>query len=167
MAKRALQVTTQRGIRTALHPLHRRYRVDHLHLNRRRLNGDWYTDTLFSKVKSLQGNTCAQVYTNGCFTTVHPMTSKSRVGDTLTEFSDDTGIPDTLTSDGAPEMVGPKTDFMKEVNRLKIRLKRAEVGRSNQNYAAEREIGELKKSWQNRIIRKNVPQRLWDYGLIY
>ena len=55
-AKRALQVTTQRGIRTASHPLHRRYRVDHLHLNRRRLNGDWYTDTLFSKVKSLQGN---------------------------------------------------------------------------------------------------------------
>jgi hypothetical protein len=123
MAKRALQVTTQRGIRTALHPLHRRYRVDHLHLNRRRCNGDWYTNTLFSKVKSLQGNICAQVYTNGCFTTVHPLTSKSRVGDTLTEFSDDTGIPDTLTNDGAPEMVGPKTDFMKAVNRLKIRLK--------------------------------------------
>jgi hypothetical protein len=128
-AKRALQVTTQRGIRTALHPLHRRYRVDHLHLNRRRLNGDWYTDTLFAKVKSLQGNVCAQVYTNGSYTTVHPMTSKSRVAETLTEFADDTGIPDTLTSDGAPEMVGAKTDFMREVNRLKIRLKRAEVGK--------------------------------------
>ena len=47
------------------------------------------------------------------------MTSKSRVRITLTEFSDDVGIPDSLTSDGAPEMVGPKTDFMKEVNRLK------------------------------------------------
>ena len=166
-AKRALQVTTQRGIRTALHPLHRRYRVDHLHLNRRRLNGDWYTDTLFTKVKSLQGNVCAQVYTNGSYTTVHPMTSKSRVAETLTEFTDDTGIPDTLTSDGAPEIVGAKTDFMREVNRLKIRLKRAEVGRSNQNYAAEREIGELKKRWRNRMTRKNVPRRLWDYGLIY
>jgi hypothetical protein len=33
-AKRTLQVTTQRGIRTAVHPLHRRYHVDHLHLNR-------------------------------------------------------------------------------------------------------------------------------------
>jgi hypothetical protein len=87
-AKRTLQVTTQQGIRTALHPLHRRYRVDHLHLNRRRLNGDWFTDTLFSKVTSLQGNTCAQVYTNGNYTSVHPMTSKSRVGVTLTEFAD-------------------------------------------------------------------------------
>jgi Reverse transcriptase (RNA-dependent DNA polymerase) len=166
-AKRTLQVTTQQGIRTALHPLHRRYRVDHLHLNRRRLNGDWFTDTLFSKIISLQGNTCAQVYTNGNYTSVHPMTSKSRVGITLTEFSDDVGIPDSLTSDGAMEMVGPKTEFTKEVNRLKVRLKRAEVGRSNQNYAAEREIGELKKRWRNRMIRKKVPKRLWDYGLIY
>ena len=64
----------------------------------------------------------------------------------LTEFADDVGIPDTLLSDGAQEMVGPKTEFMKEVNRMKIRLKRSEVGRSNQNYAAEREIGKLKKA---------------------
>ena len=63
-AKKTLQVTTQRGIRTAVHPLHRRYRVDHLHLNRRRLNGNWFMDTLFSKVLSLQGNVCAQVFTN-------------------------------------------------------------------------------------------------------
>ena len=95
------------------------------------------------------------------------MTSKSRVGFTLTEFSDDVGIPDTLTSDGAMEVVGPKTEFMKEVNCLKVRLKRAEVGRSNQNFAAEREIGELKKRWRNRMVSKKVPTRLWDYGLIY
>jgi hypothetical protein len=55
---------------------------------------------------------------------------------------------------------------MEEVNRLKVRLKRAEVGRSNQNYAAEREIGELKKRWRNRMVRKKVPKRLWDYGLV-
>ena len=166
-AKRTLQVTTQRGVRTAIHPLHRRYRVDHLHLNRRRLNGDWYTDTLFSKVISLQGNICAQVFTNGNFTSIHPLRSKANVGMALTEFSDDVGIPDSLLSDGAPEVVGPKTEFMKEVNRLKIRIKRSEVGRSNQNYAAEREIGELKKRWRNRMLKRKVPSRLWDYGLVY
>ena len=32
-AKRTLQVTTQQGIRTAIHPVHRRYRDYHLHLN--------------------------------------------------------------------------------------------------------------------------------------
>ena len=45
------------------------------------------------------------------------------------------------------------------VNRLKIKLKRSEVGRSNQNYAAEREIGELKK--------RKVTPRLLDYGLVH
>ena len=74
------------------------------------------------------------------------MNTKSRVAQALTEFTDDVGIPDTLLSDGAPEIVGPKTEFMKEVHRLQVRIKRSEVGRSNQkNYAAEHEIGELKK----------------------
>jgi hypothetical protein len=95
-AKKTLQVTTQRGVRTVIHPLHRRYRVDHLHLNRRRLNGDWFSDTLFSKVISLQGNLCAQVFTNDNFTTIHPLSSKSKVSQALTEFSDDVGIPDTI-----------------------------------------------------------------------
>ena len=141
-AKRTLQVTTQRGVRTAVHPLHRRYRVDHLHLNRRRLNGDWFSDTLFSKMQSIKGNKCAQVYTNGSFTWVHPMVSKSQIGQSLTHFSDDIGIPDTLYTNGALEATGPRTDFANEVNRLKIRLSRTEPGRSNQNFAAEREIGE-------------------------
>lgn len=84
----------------------------------------------------IQGNTCAQIFTNGNFTTVHPLTSKAKVAQALTEFVDDLGILDSLL-----------TNFTREVNRLKIRLKRSEVGRSNQNYAAEREIGELKKRW--------------------
>ena len=79
-AKRTLQVTTQQGVRTAVHPLHRQYRVHHLHTNRQRLNGDWFTDTRFLKATSLQGNTCAQIFTNGSnFTTVHPLNSKVRV----------------------------------------------------------------------------------------
>jgi hypothetical protein len=55
---------------------------------------------------------------------------------------------------------------MREVNRLEIRMKRSKVGRSNQNHAAEREIGELKKRWRNRMLKKKVPIRLWDYGLV-
>jgi hypothetical protein len=62
-AKDTLKVTTQKGIRTAIHPMSRRVRVDHLHLHRQRLRGTWYTDTLLSKVKSKLGNTCANVYT--------------------------------------------------------------------------------------------------------
>ncbi len=149
---------TQCGIRNAVHLLHRRYRVDHLHLNRQRLNGDWFTDTSFSKDSSIQGtNTCAQVFTNGSYTTLHPLSLKPKVArQTLTEFADNVGILDSLLSDGAPEIVGPRTDFMKEVDRLKIELKQSDVGRSNLNYAAEREIGKLKKRWRNRMLKRKV-----------
>ena len=43
-AKDTLRVTTQKGIQTAIHPMTRRVRVDHLHLHRQRLRGTWYTD---------------------------------------------------------------------------------------------------------------------------
>ena len=95
-AKRTVEVTTQYGVRTALHPLHKRYRVDHLHLNRHRLNSQWYSDTLFSKVQSLRGMKCAQVYTDGKFTRVYPMESRKQVGQTLTDITDDIGVPDML-----------------------------------------------------------------------
>ena len=104
--------------------------------------------------------------TNGSFTTVHPLDSKAKIARALTEFADEVSIPDSLLSDGVPKIVGPRTDFMKEVSRFKIKLKRSKVGQSNQNYAAEREIGELKKRWRNRMLKRKVPPRLWDYGLL-
>lgn len=168
-AKKTLQTTTQRGVRQARHPLHRRYRVDHLHLNRKRLNDTFYTDTLFSRVKSLQGHKCAQIYTNGKFTRVYPMESKSsaNIAATLQDFADDVGIPDTLICDLATEQVGAHTPMMKEIRRLRIRLRNSEKGRSNQNHKAETEIREVKKKWKLRMREKNVPRRLWDFGLVY
>jgi hypothetical protein len=104
-AQRTLKTTTQRGIRQTIHPLHRRYRVDHLNLHRRRLDDTFYMDTLFSKVKSLNGHTCAQLITNGTFTRIYPMESKAsrNIAQVLTEFADDVGIPGTLICDMASE----------------------------------------------------------------
>ena len=68
-----LKVTTQFGVRKGVHPLTRRYRVDHLCLSRRRLSTRFYTDTLFSKYKSYDGNTCSQIYTNGKFYWLDPV----------------------------------------------------------------------------------------------
>ena len=95
-AQKTLKATTQRGVRHAMHPLHRRYRVDHLNLHRRRLKDTFYMDTLFSKVKSIAGNTCAQLITNGTFTRVYPLESKSsaNIAHALQEFIDDVGIPE-------------------------------------------------------------------------
>ena len=104
-AQRTLKTTTKRGIRQTIHPLHRCYRVDHLNLHRRRLDDTFYMDTLFSKVKSLNGYTCAQLITNGTFTRIYPMESKAsrNIAQVLTEFADDVGIPGTLICDMASE----------------------------------------------------------------
>jgi hypothetical protein len=127
-AQRTLKTTTQRGVRQSIHPLHRRYRVDHLNLHRRRLNDTFYMDTLFSKIKSLNGHTCAQLITNGTFTRIYPMESKSshNIAQALNEFVDDVGIPGTLICDLASEQTGKNTEVLKAVRRFHIRLLPAE-----------------------------------------
>ena len=100
-AKKTLKVTTQAGVRQALHPLHRRYQVDHLNLNRRRLNSTFHMDALQSKVKSLNGNLYANLFTNGKYMRVYPTAGKSsrEFADSLTDFTDAVGIPDTVFCD--------------------------------------------------------------------
>jgi hypothetical protein len=166
-AKRTMQVTTQQGVRTALHPITRMYRVDHLQSNKKRLNSHFYCDSLIAKTKSLRGNNGAQVYTNGKFTSVYPWRLKSEVGQTLNDFCADVGIPEQLTGDLAAEQTGPNTDFMAAVRHYRIKMHWAEKGRHNQNHHAEREIGILKERWKQRMTQKSVPKRLWDYGLVY
>ena len=169
-AQRTLKTTTQRGIRHAIHPLHRRYRVDHLNLHRRRLHHVFYMDTLFSKVKSLSGFTCAQLITNGSFTRVYPMESKAsaNIATVLQEFIDDVGIPETLVCDFASEQTGKHTEVMRIIRQSNIKLRIAEKGRGiTQNHRAETEIREIKTKWKTRMRENQVPARLWDYGLVY
>ncbi len=75
MAKATLDMITQHGVQTAVHPMSRWLRVDHLHLHRQRLKGTWYLDTLIAKVKSLLSNKCANVFTNGKYLKGVPMAS--------------------------------------------------------------------------------------------
>jgi hypothetical protein len=138
-AKQTFKTTTQSGVRHAIHPLHRRYRVDHHHLNQCRLNDTFYMDTLFSRVKSLNCKKFAQIYSNGKYTRVYPMdsTSSANIVNTITDFTDDVSIPDMLICDLATEQVGLHTPMMQEIWRLKIRMHNSEKGRSNQNHKVE------------------------------
>jgi len=166
-AKKTPDMTTQHGIRTVVHPMTQQLCVDHLNLHQPRLTGTWFADTLFAKVKSKRGNTCANVYTQGKFTRVIPKTMRKDAGKSLVEFTDDVGIPDQLVTDGATEFTGKNTDFVKEACRMRIRLHTAGQGQKNQNHAAEREVGTLSKRWKLQMTKKNVPKRLWDFGLVY
>ena len=166
-AAKTLQVTTQQGVRTALHPIQRRYRVDHLQLHRNRLNTTFYVDQLFAKTKSLRGNSCATVFTNGKFTAVYPAETRKHAGQALADFAQDVGIPEHLTADLAGELSGKHTEFMQHVRHLRIQIHWAEKGHHKQNHRVEREIGILKARWRRRMVTKSIPTRLWDYGLVY
>ena len=105
------------------------------------------TSTLFSKVKSLNGHTCAQLITNETFTRIHPKESKAsqNILQALTDFADDVGIPGTLICDLASEQTGKNADVLRTIQQLQIRLFPAEKGRgTTQNHRAETEIREVK-----------------------
>jgi hypothetical protein len=164
-AQRTLTMTTQKGIRTALHPLTKRYRVDHLFLNRRKLPGRWQTDVMFSKVKSLEGHTCSNVITNGRYTRVHPLSSKKHVAVALHDMERDVGTPMGLRANLAGEYLGKNTEWIAACKKYHIKMDYGEKGRKNQLSMVEREIGELKKRWRRRMTEKDIPARLWDRGL--
>ena len=139
--KDTFDVTTQHGDCTAVQPMTRQLRVDHLHIHRRLLKKTWFVENLMSKVHSIRGNKFANIFTQGKFIKVVPMTARSESGQLLAEFTDDVGIPKHLITDGAGEFTGRETEFIKESHRMRIRLHTLEQGRKNQNQAAEREIG--------------------------
>jgi len=165
-ARQTLKATTQRGIRHAVHPLSRRYRTDILQSRLRILNDTFYTDTLFSGVKSLKGNTCGQIFTNGRYVYLEPMASKSKAGEALDSFEQEAGIPRKLVFDGALEQTGPGTAFMKNIRRNHIDWATSEPYSHWQN-RAEGQIREIRKKWRLLRQRRSVPRRLWDYAAVH
>ena len=107
----------------------------------------------------------AQIYANkDFFATAFPLHSKSEAGDALRQFINEYGRPEKLTFDGSQEQCGRKTEFMTNVRKYAIDHHITEPYRPNHNFA-EGVIREIRKKWFRVMVQKNVPQRLWDYGL--
>jgi hypothetical protein len=133
--KKTAKVTTQRGIRSAILPLSRRYHTNRFY-QPRWLKGDMYTDTAIAKVKSLNGNKYAQVFANtNNFVAIYPMRSKTMAGDALAEFTQDFGTPTRIYSDGLKEQTEQGTTFVKTAKQLHIELRQTEPRRPEQNRA--------------------------------
>ena len=167
-AHATLQVTTQRGVRSAILPLSRRYKADRMY-NMRRLQGKFATDTFYPEFKSLNQNKCAQIYSHKCgFAACYPMMAAdgNTIGQSLMDFSHDFGVPEHLTFDGALAQTGKYTDFMKNIRRLNIDHHISGPRRPNEN-PAEASIRELKKRWYRIMMKKKVPRRLWDFGVVW
>jgi hypothetical protein len=74
----------------------------------------------------------------GRFTIVVPIASHADdVGESLIDFMGDVCIPKMLMTDGAGKVTGSHTDFIKYAWRMQIKLNTLELGRKNQNHAAE------------------------------
>lgn len=89
---------------------------------------------------------------------------KSEAADALRQSVNDFGRPEKLTFDGSQEQCGRKTEFMSNIRKYSINHRITEPYRPNHNFA-EGVIREIRKKWFCVMIRKNVPQRVWDYGL--
>ena len=168
-AKETLECTKQRGIRRSQFPIWRRYRHFWNNLNRRRLPGLWYTDTLVSKVKSFRQNRYAQIISNGRFTRVYPMRSKAgeEVAHAVSMFFEDFGVPEELFLDQATEQIGDLTDLTKLLRRNEVKVKYKEKGRHKQMAIIDTEIRELRKRWKRMMTVRGAPSRVWDYGMVY
>ena len=159
-----IKVTTQNCKRSALLPLSCRYRADRV-FERPLLRGDFYTDTMDGRSKSLDGNRYAQIVANKDFFAVaYPMANKSSAGESLRRFIHEYGRPEKLTFDGSQEQCGRKTEFMANVRKYAIDYHVTEPYRPNHNFA-EGVIREIRKKWFRVMVRKNLPQKLWDFGL--
>ena len=167
-ARATLRATTQRGMRSAILPISRRYRADRM-FDVKRLHGKFATDTLWSKTKSLRSNVASQIYTHKCgFNAAYHLqrADGEQVGHSLANFIHEFGAPEHLTFDGASVQVGAKTKFMEILRRAEIKYHISAPRRPNEN-PAEASIREIKKRWYRIMQKLKVPPRLWDYGITW
>jgi hypothetical protein len=125
----------------------------------------WASDAVDGRVKSLDGNRCAQVFSDRSFLAeVHPVATKSDAGQGPKTFVMELGVPEELRIDGSKEQTKPQTDFQKHCRRNNAKATRTEPERPNQN-PAEGVIQEIRRRWFGTIMRKRVPRKLWGHGV--
>jgi hypothetical protein len=152
-------------MRSAILPIGRRYRGDQI-FDVKWLWGKFATNTLWSTTKYLNSNVATQIYTHKCgFNAAYHLTRANgeQVGYSLSSFIHEYGAPDHLTFDGAAVHVRSSTRFKENLRQAEIRH-HVSAPRPNEN-PAEGFIHKVKKRWYQMMLKKNVPARLWNYGI--
>ena len=105
IAKKTVEVTTQRGIRTVANTiLSCRFFTNNRQIRYRWLNTNMFTDDLFSSVKSKWGSTCDQIDCNNLmWKRIHPIQSKSESHHTLSTLFTQYGVPNVVVMGNAME----------------------------------------------------------------
>ena len=166
-AKMTILATTHQCLRTT-GLLSRRFRTDRAHMRYKRLvtkQGLFYVDALLSKVTSIRGYTCGNLYTNNLgFRKFFPMESQNESAATLQTFIEMVGIPHRLHSDNAKIYV--HGDFNKKAKKYGIRQSFTEPHSPWQN-RAESGIREVKKYARKIMEIVQAPLRLWCFAFEY
>jgi hypothetical protein len=103
------------------------------------------------------------------FAAVYPITGfdGATIGITLKDFiSKNYGVPEHLTFDGALVQTGCNTMFMQTIKKYEIKYHVSSPQHPDEN-PAEGSIREIKRRWYYVMIKKKVPRRLWDFGLVW
>jgi hypothetical protein len=163
IAHETMKCTTQAFIRSAIHPIERRYRTKNQMLRYNRLNCTFYSDTFFSNKMSLLGNKCGQLFvTDFGYSKFVPMKAKSEAGLALHEMIRDVGIPNHIHTDGAKELtLGKWKEICRDTN---IKMTQTEKESPWQN-RTEIEIRELKRHVRRFMGRTKTPYALLGFLL--
>ena len=166
-AKRTLKATTHRCIKT-VGDLTRRFRTDKAHMRYRRLStkhGQFYVDTLHSKVRSIRNYKCGNLYTNNLgFRKFFPMTTESETPSTLQTFITMVGLPPALHADNAKVFV--EGDVKRKCQKYGISQSFTEPHSPWMN-RAETGIREIKAYGRKVMQKTQAPIRLWCFAYEY
>ena len=162
-AKKTLNVTTQRGVRSIPNPAAtRRFKTQMAHLCHPRMGGMFYADIMEPKVLSLESHRYAHVIGNGCgFSKVYPMERKNESIYALDDFVKKVGIPETLLSDNDTTTEGWR-EWKRRIMKYSIDPKYTEPHSPFRN-KAELDIRELKRMVRRLQDRMKSSRRLWNY----
>jgi hypothetical protein len=117
----------------------------------------------FSKLKSLRGNTCAQVFVNDIdWTRAYPMKSKAEAHEALDLLFHREGVPAAVISDGAKELT--HGEFRRKVRSAGAHALEIEPYSPWLN-RAETAIKALKRMTNTAMTKSGAPLCLWDMCL--
>jgi hypothetical protein len=164
IAKKTLESTTQRAVRTVAHPtVERRWPTGDQPLQYRQFHHQVFHDTMKANNKSLRGNKCCEIYATGFeWSRAFLLKMESEAHEPLDLFLGQYGIPEALVSDNAKAYIG--SEFSKEAKQAGIFCKLNDPYSPWQNRAEGeiREIECLSGRWKT---RSKSPRRLWDHSI--
>ncbi len=85
----------------------------------------------------------------------------------LRQFANDIGVPACLRFDMVPGFIGKHTSFQSLIRKLQVNMTNSEPGCHNQLQQVDVAIHDLKRCWRCSMSTKNIPKRLWCFGLQY